>query len=225
MRKIAILILALFFCLGLARASVSEAALSGSVTGINASYKAWDTVSYTVSGDSGSSNVFIDSMYFKVIDSTGNSMYNNYWYASYAQTYASQIGYFYTSTYSTGWKAGTYSYTLTVQDNTRNTAVITGSFAIEEIKPTGNVVGISASYRAGDTVSYTVSANSGNTHEWLKYMDFKVTDSAGTAKHSNHWYVTPPPIPKIAPLPLTPTPIVGPAEPIPIGPPGHIPIP
>ncbi|MBI5187084.1 MAG: IPT/TIG domain-containing protein [Nitrospinae bacterium] len=141
---------------------------TGSVAGISASYSVGDTVSYTVSASSGGANASVSSMSFKVTDSAGNSKHTNSWTLS--GTSASKTGSFATSTYSTGWTAGTYSYTLTVTNSYGSTAEITGSFTLTRpitlstFYPSSGVVGDSVKISGGnwECSSTTVSLSGEN---------------------------------------------------------------
>jgi hypothetical protein len=78
-----------------------------------------------------------------------------------------------------------------VKDDAQNARQYSGSFSLSEPKdttnPTGRISGISSSYTAGNTVSYTVK---GWDNKKLYRLSFGVTDRNDNTKHTKSWNVS-----------------------------------
>ncbi|WP_207682108.1 hypothetical protein [Desulfonema magnum] len=165
--------------------SVDTVRPTGNIIGIERSYKKGDVVHYTVQGKD---NKSLRRMTFKVNnikepwDVSGKS--------------ATRMSFFSTS----GWKPGTHSYSLLVEDMAGNSEKYQGKFVLKgkgkakhsvtrpteqrtEIRktsrdvtrPTGGISKIRRSYEEGDTVYYTVQ---GKDNKSLKKMTFAVKNSS-----------------------------------------------
>lgn len=139
---------------------------TGSVSGISGSYTSGNTVSYSVSGSDNSS---LSSLAFAVTDSYGSTKHSQSYTVSGTST--AQSNSFSTS----GWSAGTYSYSLTVTDSAGNAKTYTGSFSLTSSTGNGGETGNTGnggSTSTGDSETLTSGKKKSGyaaANEWRYY--------------------------------------------------------
>ncbi len=143
------------------------------MNGIKSSYTEGDTIDFTANAED---NQSLRKMTFKV----ENTPVEESWRVrgeSAAEKYD-----FPTS----GWKPGTYAYSLVVEDRAENSEAYTGNFVLKEkpdsVQPAGKISGIGESYTEGDIVDYDIQASDNKT---LRKMTFKVKENSSATKAWN----------------------------------------
>ncbi|OQY58606.1 MAG: hypothetical protein B6245_10980 [Desulfobacteraceae bacterium 4572_88] len=142
---------------------------AGELTGIGEEYKVGDKISYKVRG---SDDKALKKITFSVTERSD---------ATTAWVVSSRSADYQSSFSTKGWDAGTYHYTLLIEDGADNSEEYTGSFSLsgkpeaDTTKPTGKVTGIGKNHVLGETISYTVT---GSDNHALKTITFSVKGSS-----------------------------------------------
>jgi len=153
---------------------------TGKISGIKTGYTEGEKVNYTVDA---ADNKSLKIMTFSVKE---NPSVTKIWVtANRSATYSSSFS-------TQGWRPGTYSYALLIEDGAGNSQEYSGSFALrarepdrDNIKPTGEIGGINKKYTEGDTVHYTVSARDNKALKQIIFEADKIKEEWGLSGQSD----------------------------------------